>query len=168
MRDHPDVILLMGVAGSGKSTTGAMLSKRLERPFADADDLHPRQNIEKVQRGIPLTEEDRRAWLDRTREWIAEKRRQGSGCIVSCSALKRDYRDYVKSVAPDMLIIYLRGDKDTIETRISKRKGHFFPAELLEVQFQLLEEPVVDEGIVEVDIRQSPQEIADQIVALVD
>jgi carbohydrate kinase (thermoresistant glucokinase family) len=157
-------IVVMGVSGAGKSTVGQIVAARLDSPFRDADSFHPQANIEKMSRGEPLTDEDRWPWLNAIAAWIAEHRAAGTTCVVTCSALKRVYRDIVTNrQSADVRLVYLKGDFDLIEARLKARKGHFMPPGLLRSQFAALEEPGVDEGAIVVWIDATPEEIAEKV-----
>jgi gluconokinase len=160
----PLVIVLMGVSGCGKSTTGAALSRRLGWPFRDADSFHPPANVAKMSRGVPLTDEDRRPWLDAIAAWIDEHCAAGEPAIVSCSALKRAYRDRIVGARSGVRLVYLEGDLRLIGDRLRGRMDHFMPASLLESQFAALEEPGTDERPVVVSIALSPRGVVDMIV----
>ena len=135
------VVLLMGVAGSGKTTVGERLAARLGWTFHDGDDLHPAANVRKMAAGEPLTDEDRRPWLAALREVIEGHERDGTDAVVACSALKEAYRRTLLAGAPSARIVYLRGDRTLLEERLRGRRGHFFRAELLASQLATLEEP---------------------------
>jgi gluconokinase len=154
------VVVVMGVSGSGKSTVGAALAQRLRVPFADADDLHPRANIAKMSAGRPLDDEDRYPWLEIIGEWLAV-RADGGGGVMSCSALKRKYRDQLRRHAPDLAFVHLEGSHAVITDRQASRPGHFMPASLLASQFATLEPLQPDERGVVIDVDQS----VDAIVA---
>jgi gluconokinase len=156
-------IVVMGVSGAGKSTVGKLIAARLDCPFRDADSFHPRANIEKMSRGEPLTDGDRWPWLQAIAAWIAEHRAAGTTCVVTCSALKRVYRDIVTNKqSSDVRLVYLKGDFDLIESRLKARQGHFMPPGLLRSQFDALEEPGAGERAVIVAIDTTPDEIADR------
>jgi gluconokinase len=157
------VILLMGVAGCGKTTTGQRLSRALGWDFRDADSFHPAANVDKMSRGVPLTDEDRWPWLAAIAAWIDE-RRAGGNAIVSCSALKRSYRDKLLVGRPDVQLVFLKGSQSLINDRMSRRKDHFMPASLLASQFETLEEPMVDEQALVVEITMSPPRIVERII----
>jgi carbohydrate kinase (thermoresistant glucokinase family) len=155
----------MGVAGAGKSTVGELLAARLNCPFRDADSFHPAANIAKMSRGEPLEDEDRWPWLRAIAAWIAEHRAAGTTCVVTCSALKRVYRDIVTDhQRADVCLVYLKGDFDLIAARLAARKGHFMPPALLKSQFDALEPPNADERAMAVSIDATPEEIAAQVV----
>jgi carbohydrate kinase (thermoresistant glucokinase family) len=160
----PLVIVLMGVSGCGKSTTGAALSHRLGWPFRDADSFHPPANVAKMSRGVPLTDEDRGPWLAAIARWIDERREAGEPGIVSCSALKRAYRSRIVGARSGVQLVYLQGDMGLIEERLQGRKHHFMPASLLASQFSTLEEPGADERPLTVSIALSPGQVVEAIV----
>jgi carbohydrate kinase (thermoresistant glucokinase family) len=152
----------MGVSGSGKSTVGAVLAERLRVPFADADSLHPPANIAKMTAHEPLNDDDRYPWLDKVGEWLAA---HPDGGVVSCSALKREYRDQLRTHCPRVEFLHLAGSPELIAGRIAARTGHFMPAELLRSQFQALEPLGADEAGVTVDVDQGVDAIIDAFVA---
>jgi gluconokinase len=160
----PLVIVLMGVSGCGKSTTGAALSRRLGWPFRDADSFHPSGNVAKMSRGVPLTDEDRWPWLAAIAQWIDERCEAGEPGIVSCSALKRAYRSRIVGARRGVRLVYLKGDVPLIEQRLRGRKHHFMPASLLESQFAVLQEPGVEEGPLIVSIAMSPRRVVGAII----
>ncbi|MGD0757848.1 MAG: gluconokinase [Candidatus Sulfotelmatobacter sp.] len=153
------IAILMGVTGSGKTTVGRLLAEQLGWTFADADDFHPRANVEKMERGVPLNDEDRAPWLDRLRiqvmDWIAN----GQSAVLSCSALKQAYRQEL-SVGPEVRFVYLKGSPELIAQRLRLRRGHFADEKILAGQFADLEEP---ETAVTVDISRTPEKIAAEI-----
>jgi len=158
-------IVVMGVSGAGKSTVGRLLAAQLDCPFRDADSFHPKANIEKMASGHPLTDEDRWPWLQAIAAWIAEHRAAGTTCVVTCSALKRAYRDIVTNKqSADVRLVYLKGDFDLIEARLTARIGHFMPPGLLRSQFDVLEEPRVDEHAIAVSIDATPDEVAAKVI----
>lgn len=152
-------VVVMGVSGSGKSTVGSVLAQRLRVPFMDADNLHPRANIAKMSAGEPLTDDDRRPWLERVGQWLAEHR---DGGVMSCSALKRAYRDQLRSHCPAVKFLHLTGSLQEINARLATRSGHFMPAALLQSQFDSLEPLQADEPGVAVDIRDDVDTIVDR------
>ncbi len=151
----------MGVSGSGKTTIGRLLAERLSCPFVDGDDLHPDANVAKMAAGMPLDDRDRAPWLAGVRAAIDEHVAGTGRVVVACSALRQSYREIIAVNRSDVYFVYLRGDGDLIQSRMRKRKGHFMPPELLESQFDTLEEP--DDAIT-VDIRGTPEQIVDQII----
>jgi gluconokinase len=159
------VIVVMGVSGSGKTTVGAMLAGRLHWTYAEADDFHPPANIAKMAAGQPLTDEDRRPWLAAISAWIDKRIAAGEPGVVTCSALKRAYRDLLSAGRPEVRLVYLRGDRDLIAARLAARHGHFFRVELLDSQFAALEEPTPDEKVLVVPIAGTPEQIVEEIVA---
>jgi gluconokinase len=132
-------IIVMGVSGVGKTTIGTALAKDLGWSFADADEFHPRANVEKMSRGIPLNDEDRQPWLEAIRAYMIERMNKGESGVVTCSALKQKYRD-VLQVNDDVKFVYLKGDYDLILKRMQTRQ-HFMKPEMLKSQFEALEEP---------------------------
>lgn len=158
-------VVVMGVSGAGKSTVGKLIAAELGCPFRDADSFHPPANIEKMSRGAPLTDEDRWPWLRAIAAWIGEHRAAGTACVVTCSALKRVYRDIVTDgQSADVRLVYLKGDFDLIEARLKARKGHFMPPALLRSQFDALEQPKHDEHPVIVSIDAPPEIIATTVI----
>ncbi len=137
----PTVLLVMGVSGSGKSTVGRALAAALSWDFIDADDFHPPANLAKMSAGEPLTDADRAPWLDAIRERIASTLAADAPAVVACSALKQSYRDHLFVNRQRMRLVYLRGTRDQLATRLASRSGHFMPASLLDTQLTALEEP---------------------------
>jgi gluconokinase len=158
--NHP--IVVMGVSGSGKSTVAAVLAGRLGVPFEDADDLHPRENVEKMTRGVPLDDNDRWPWLELIGEWLVAHE---SGGVIACSALKRRYRDQLRHHCHSVEFLHLEGGRDLIERRQASRPGHFMPASLLTSQFETLEPLAPDERGVVVSVAGSVDEIVDRYLA---
>jgi gluconokinase len=155
----------MGVSGSGKSTVGAAFARALDVPFIEGDEYHPPGNVRKMASGIPLTDEDRAGWLRALAARLREAEEAGSGVVMSCSALKRAYRDALRAAAPDVRFIFLRGVRPLIAERLSRRRGHFMPPSLLDSQFAALQEPSPDENAWVCDAAQSPEEIVAALVA---
>ena len=156
-------MLVLGVAGSGKTTVGAMLAGRLGWQYADADDFHPVANVEKMAAGHPLTDEDRWPWLHAMAAWIDVQIAAGHPAVVSCSALKVAYRDVLRR--PEVQMVYLKGSPELIAARLTSRQGHFFKREMLDSQFATLQEPEPDEHVITVSIEGSPLEVVDRILA---
>ncbi|WP_371672567.1 gluconokinase [Streptomyces sp. NBC_00289] len=156
----PHVEVVMGVAGTGKTTIGPLLAARLGVPYAEGDDFHPPANIAKMSAGTPLDDADRWPWLDAIGSWAHD--RAGLGGVVSCSALKRSYRDRLRAVAPGITFLHLAGDRQLIEGRMAHRQGHFMPTALLDSQFATLQPLGADEAGVAVDVSGSPEEITER------
>ncbi|MGK9170334.1 gluconokinase [Inquilinus limosus] len=159
--DPPGVVIVMGVSGSGKTTIGKQLARRMSGVFADADSFHPPANIEKMKAGHPLTDEDRWPWLDAMAAQIGRWLADGQPAVLACSALKRVYRDRLVGGRPGIAFLYLSGSEAVIATRLASRKGHFMPPSLLRSQFETLEPPGDGERVVTVDIRHPPRRIVD-------
>ena len=156
----PSVIVLMGVAGSGKTTIGKLLAEDLGWPFYEGDDFHPQANVEKMNGGLPLNDEDREPWLHTLQKLINRLTHSGESAILACSALKRAYREYLQRDNQGALFVYLKGDYHLIRKRLEERKGHFMRAGMLESQFRTLEEP---ERALAIDIFQEPEAVVDFI-----
>ncbi|WID97250.1 gluconokinase [Bosea vestrisii] len=160
----PAVIVVMGVASSGKTSLGERLAQRLGWPFRDADSFHPPANVAKMSGGIPLTDEDRKPWLAAIAAWIDELRASGGNGIVTCSALKKAYRDVIVGKRPDVALVYLKGSRELIGQRMAARQHHFMPPALLDSQFATLEEPGTDENPLVVQVEASKDAIVEQVV----
>jgi gluconokinase len=158
-------IIVMGVSGCGKTTVASRLAQRLQRQFVEADTFHPAANVEKMRAGIPLSDEDRRPWLDAIAAWIAAARAKGSPCIVACSALKRSYRVRLARGCDDVRFVYLRGEFETIAARMAGRTGHYMPVSLLRSQFEALEEPGSDENPIVLSIDSPVDALLDELAA---
>lgn len=158
-------IIIMGVQGSGKSTIGDLLARRLGVPLVDGDSLHSAENKQWMASGRALSDAQRLPWLHEVGERLAVG--TGSGVVVACSALKRSYRDLLREHAPTMLTVYARGDIDLIHARITARRHEYMPPSLLRTQFDDLEERQADEPGVTVDIAQTPDQLVDQIIAAI-
>ncbi len=152
------LVVIMGVSASGKTTVGQLLAQRLGVPYAEADDFHPAANVAKMRAGHPLDDEDRRPWLDEIARWLADH--ADSGGVVSCSALKRRYRDRLVSAARHVFFLHLDGSRELIAARITARQGHFMPPGLLDTQFADLEPLGNDEAGAAIPIDGTPQETA--------
>ena len=154
------VIYIMGVAGSGKTTIGKLLSDAIGLPFFDADDFHSSANTKKMQAGLPLTDEDRQPWIERINE-LGIKESKLNGAIIGCSALKEKYREQLEAGITKCSWIFLQGDYDIIYERMKKRSHHFMPAQLLQSQLESLEIPA---AALTIDIGNEPAEIVNNIV----
>jgi len=155
----------MGVSGCGKSTVAERLAARLEWQFAEADAFHPAANVEKMRSGIPLTDEDRWPWLDAIAAWTGTMRSQGQPAVVTCSALKRAYRQRLAGGHHDVRFVYLQGSYELIASRLAMRRHEYMPPTLLRSQFEALEEPGADEQPVVVSIEPPADAIVAEIVA---
>jgi len=162
---HTGLYVIMGVSGSGKSLIGAMFARALDVEFVEGDDLHPPDNVRRMAAGIPLTDDNRRSWLTKIADRLRDAKRAGLGLVVSCSALKRIYRDLLRSVAvADVRFVYLAGSRELLAERLANRRGHFMPASLLESQLAILEEPSPDEHAWVCVIRKAPDAIVADLV----
>lgn len=161
---RPWALIVMGVSGSGKSTIAARLAQRLNFSYQDGDSFHPAANIAKMSAGHPLTDQDRRPWLQAIADAIDRACVAGEPCVIACSALKRAYRDILVHGRDDVRIIYLAGSQDLIAQRLARRTHHFMPAGLLESQFDTLEPPQPDEHPVTVSIDASIDAVVADIV----
>jgi gluconokinase len=162
----PHVVVVMGVAGTGKTTIGPLLAARLGVPYAEGDDFHPEANIAKMTAGTPLDDDDRWPWLDAIGAWAHGRAELGG--VVSSSALKRSYRDRLRAAAPGIVFVHLTGDRQLVEQRMANRQGHFMPTALLDSQFATLQPLQPDERGVAVDVSGSPEEITARAVAALD
>jgi gluconokinase len=163
------IYVVMGVSGSGKTTIGAALARALRVDFVEGDEFHPAENVERMSRGIPLTDDDRVVWLRALAERIGEATKAGTGLVITCSALKRSYRDILRAGAAaggeEPRFIFLRGSRALIAERLACRRGHFMPASLLGSQFATLEEPSADEDAWVCDIANTPDDIVTALIA---
>ena len=157
-------VVVMGVSGSGKTTVGKLLAERLGWQYQEGDALHPPENVAKMSAGTPLTDADRIPWLHRIAARIDDWRSHGESGMVTCSALKRAYRDIIIGDRPDVGLVHLKGSRELIGQRMAARKGHFMPTALLDNQFATLQEPAPDERAIVVDVGGTPAEIVDEIV----
>jgi len=157
------ITIVMGVSGSGKSTIGAGLATRLGQDFIDGDDLHPAANREKMAHGIALDDTDRQPWLEAIVAAMDAYRARGDSLVLACSALKRRYRDFLRSGHDDVCFVYLHGTRDLLAVRLGARSGHFFDPALLDTQLATLEEPGEDEAL-RVAIGEAPAEIIEHII----
>ncbi|MBN8753031.1 MULTISPECIES: gluconokinase [Variovorax] len=162
--EKPQVLVLMGVSGCGKTTVAAILAGRLSWPFEEGDALHPPSNIAKMEAGHPLTDEDRAPWLRKVADWVDERIDAGENGLITCSALKRSYREVINRRGAGVVFVYLHGSRETIAARLMARHGHFMPPSLLDSQFADLEEPSADEPSIRVDIGPAPSALAQTII----
>jgi carbohydrate kinase (thermoresistant glucokinase family) len=151
----PPVLVVMGVSGSGKSTVAKALAEALAWPFEEGDDLHPPANVAKMRAGHPLTDEDRKPWLEAIGRWIDGQAAKDEPGVITCSALRRAYRDQIRQGRPQVKLVFLEGSRSLIADRLSHRQGHFMPPSLLDSQFEALEEPGPDEPVIKVNIDES-------------
>lgn len=162
--ERPPAIVTMGVSGSGKTTIGEEIAARLGVPFRDADEFHPRANVEKMSSGIALTDEDRAPWLDAIGAAIRDADPERP-VVVSCSALRRAYRDRIRAIAGRRVdFVFLHGDEETLRRRMAGRKGHFMPSSLLASQLATLEPPMPDEQAIAVAVDQPVTTIVDEVL----
>lgn len=161
------VLLVMGVAGSGKTTVGRRLGERLDWDFADADGFHPEANLAKMSAGTPLTDEDRLPWLRTIGGWIDEHREAGRSGVVTCSALRRSYRALLTEGRPEVLPVFLDGDRSLIALRMARRSDHFFRPGMLDGQFRILECPAPDEHILVLPVTTPADDLVSLIAAAV-
>jgi carbohydrate kinase (thermoresistant glucokinase family) len=161
--NSPCVVIVMGVSGCGKSTIAAMLAGRMRWEFEEGDALHPPANVAKMAAGQPLDDADRAPWLDAVAAYIDHWLENGRSGVITCSALKRRYRDVLIGDRPGVRIAYLKGSRELIANRLAARQGHFMPAALLDSQLAALEEPTADEHPITVEIGARPEVIAAQI-----
>lgn len=162
---HTGIYVVMGVSGSGKTSIGSGLSRELGVEYVEGDAYHPPENVALMAAGTPLTDENRKGWLAALAARIAEAKRAGVGLVVTCSALKRSYRDILRAGAPDVRFIFLKGSRELIGERITNRRGHFMPPSLLDSQLATLEEPSPDEHAWVCDITLAPETIIADLAA---
>jgi gluconokinase len=162
--EKPSVLVVMGVSGTGKSTVAGLLAGRLGWELAEGDDLHPPENVAKMASGQPLTDDDRWPWLDKVAAWITDRVRSGKTGVITCSALKRRYRDRLRGTG--VMFVHLHGDKELIAARMAARLDHFMPRGLLDSQFEALERIEPDENAIVLNLSadKTPQEEADEII----
>lgn len=161
----PVAVVVMGVSGSGKTSIGAMLADRLHWRFEEGDGLHSPANIEKMSRGLPLTDDDRGPWLRAIAALISGWTAEGQRGVIACSALTRAYRQIIMGSNPAVRLVYLKGSRELILRRMTARQGHFMPPSLLDSQFAILEEPTPEEHPIVVSIEGRPEEIVTEIAA---
>jgi gluconokinase len=158
------IVLVGGVAGSGKTTVGTLLADRLHWPFADADAFHPASNIAKMRSGVPLTDADRGFWLARITAWMDERIAAGESAIAGCSALKRSYRDQLLAGRPAAWLAYLEISRELAHARLDARHGHFFTVQLLDSQFAELEPPGNEPRVLVFDAARPADQLAQEII----
>lgn len=154
----------MGVCGSGKSTVGRLLAQRLAVEFVEGDDWHPARNVARMAAGFALTDADRGGWLQTLAERIGQAHRAGQGLVLSCSALKRSYRDILRQGAPELHFLYLQGDYEVLAARMAARTGHYMPLSLLASQLDTLEAPGLGENAHSFDVACRPEDIVAAIL----
>jgi gluconokinase len=157
--------VVMGVSGSGKSLIGAAFARALGVDFVDGDDYHSAANVARMASGIPLTDDDRAEWLRSLAARIRKAKDSGIGLVVSCSALKRSYRDILRGAAGELQFVFLQGSRALLAERLTSRRGHYMPSSLLDSQLSTLEEPSPDEQAWVCDTRESPEDIVAALVA---
>lgn len=163
------VFVLMGVSGSGKSAVANAVAHQLKAAFLDGDFLHPRANIQKMSEGHPLNDDDRKPWLEAINDAAFAMQRTNDVSLIVCSALKKQYRDILRKGNENLSFVYLKGDFDTIESRLRARKGHFFKPQMLVTQFETLQEPGSDEGdVLIVDINQTLDEVVAATITTIE
>jgi gluconokinase len=163
---RPVHVVVMGVAGCGKSTVAEAIRDQLGFTMAEGDDFHPKANIQKMSQGIPLTDEDRRPWLEVINRWMLGRQSLGESTVVSSSALKRSYRDILRKDVP-VFFVHLVGSQELIQNRLSQRKGHFMPPALLPSQFAILEPLQDDEPGIEVSVEGTQQQMIERAISAV-
>jgi gluconokinase len=154
------IVVVMGVSGAGKTTVGRLVAAALNARFIEGDAFHPPANVDKMRRGQPLDDADRAPWLAALGELLRSYAVRGMTAVLACSALKRAYRDALRTGAPDARFVFLKGEEAQIAERLKARAGHYMPATLLASQFAALEEPAADERAIVVDIADPPSAIA--------
>jgi gluconokinase len=160
------ILIVAGVSGSGKTTVGAMLAGRLGWRFADADEFHPAASVEKMRAGIPLTDDDRWPWLEAIGAWMDERVARNESAVVTCSALKRSYRDLLLGGRPQARMVFLAADPQVLTRRLAARHGHFFPRQLLGTQLADLEPPQPDEHVITIIPADDPADTVTSIIAV--
>jgi len=164
-RPTPPCIVVIGVTGTGKTTTARLLAARLGLPFADADDFHSPANIAKMTAGVPLNDADRAPWLTSVGRWLNDRDSRGEGGVLACSALKRHYRDVLRSAVPEAVFLLLIADREVLAERLSHRHGHYMPASLIDSQLAALEPLDPAERGLTLHADRPPDALADQAAA---
>ncbi len=161
----PCVLICMGVSGAGKTTVAQLVDEVLGWPFQEGDELHPPSNIDKMKHAIPLTDEDRWPWLDKCKAWIDGRMAADGRGLITCSALKRAYRDrLIDGRREQVRILYLQATRETLMSRLQRRRGHYMPPDLLDSQLDALEEPSPDENPIIVSVEQSTEDMAREVL----
>ena len=158
-------VIVMGVCGSGKSTVGAVLAQRLHAAFLEGDAFHPPANVARMAAGVALTDDDRRDWLRALSDELGAAARAGRAVVLSCSALKRSYRDTLRAQATDLALVYLRGTPQLLAQRMAGRQGHYMPPSLLASQLATLEPPQDNEHALTLDVAHDPQQLVHETLA---
>jgi carbohydrate kinase (thermoresistant glucokinase family) len=158
-------LVVMGVSGCGKTSVGRQVAQALGIEFIEGDELHPPRNVALMAAGTPLTDDDRADWLATIAHRLGQAHADGRGLVVSCSALKRRYRDVLRASCPDLRFVHLHGSAALLHQRMSARTGHYMPPSLLDSQLATLEPPAADEGAISVDISPSPDQVAATVLA---
>jgi len=158
MTQAPFRVVVMGVSGCGKSTLGRLLAVRLSVPFVEGDELHSAANVAKMAAGQPLTDEDRRGWLSALSQRLQQAVMQEKGLVVTCSALKKNYRDRLRQGAPEVLFVHLQGSPAVLTQRLQQRTGHYMPPTLLQSQLAILEPLQEDETALTLDMQLPPEQ----------
>jgi gluconokinase len=164
-KTRPLLVVVMGVTGAGKTLVGQQLAAALSVDYADGDAFHPRANIQKMAAGTPLSDDDRKPWLEAIAAWLSE--RNATGAVASCSALRRVYRDVLRQSAPSLVFLHLYGDAALISERVAARRDHFMPTSLVGSQFAALEPLAADERGVLFDARLDPAQIVEEFLRCV-
>lgn len=162
---NSDIFVVMGVSGCGKSTVGLRLAEALQLPFLEGDVLHPESNVARMAAGVPLSDEDREGWLQALSERLRQAHAAGHGLVISCSALKRSYRDILRRGAPGLRLVYLHGEHALLTARMAARTGHYMPLSLLNSQFATLESPGADENVQGFDVAERVDDIVATVLA---
>jgi gluconokinase len=158
-------LIVMGVSGSGKTTVAQEVARRLGLEYVEGDEFHPAHNVEKMRAGIPLTDEDRAPWLHVLADWIGENERLGCSLVLTCSALKRSYRDLLRDGHPSVWFVHVSADAELLRKRLEQRTNHYMPASLLDSQLATLEPLGPDEPGVTVDAAGSPEDVVAEVLA---
>lgn len=162
---RPDIVVVMGVSGSGKTTVAQGISTAMGWEFAEGDDFHPEANLVKMHAGTPLTDEDRWPWLERIGDWISAREAAGESAVVTCSALRRAYRDVLRRGRPHVRFLHVTAPAEVVQDRMEQRQGHYMPASLLPSQLALLEPLAPDEPGVVVSNEGSAAQVLDRALS---